>query len=740
MTPYAVEFGASAAGWWAAAAAVAAAAWHARKSPAGSGLLALRGLAALMLVLILLKPSLARKEMALLKPKLAVLIDNSHSMKGKAGTDNRFDTARRWLLKHRRAVEERAEPVFYAVAGRGRRLSGWEELEALEPSEAAFQPGDCLRDVAGDPESSQAQRAWLVSDGNAEPGADLEKALGALKLPLDALGVGPSRRGRGVGFLEIKTPDFAFLHGRFSVETTAEVSGLAGESLRLRLLRREPGSAGSWSLVDEKAWRPVSAYETFAASFSAAAQTLGSESYRLEVASPREGSQPLHARELRVEVIRQKYRIMYLAGRPSPEYAYLREFLKSDPNHELVSFVILRNPENPPWVSDNELSLIPFPAQEIFVQTLSQFDLFILENFSYKRFQLPPAYLDSLKSFVAAGGALLVVGGENAFGLGGYRGTALEEMLPAALSEASPDFVNGLFAAKPASRGHPLVELYDSPEASRAAWEALPPLDGWARFKSVRPGATVLAVHPQERTEAGEPLPVMALREYGRGKVMLVSSDSTWRWRLGAASDWRVGSFYARFWSRAVQYLTGNLDLSKVRFAPLPDRLVPREPAVFPLRVFDENFRPAESASTEVAVLWTSPDGKTRELLPRESQPGVFSVELTGLSPGAHRLRARAKVRGRPWGEDQIAFRWEAPSARAPMDRRWLKRAADLGGGAFVDLAAADVEALLSKLPPVVEESEVARRYYPWLSPLWLWLTAGLFLAEWGLRRWKGHP
>ena len=119
-------------------------------------------------------------------------------------------------------------------------------------------------------------------------------------------------------------------------------------------------------------------------------------------------------------------------------------------------------------------------------------------------------------------------------------------------------------------------------------------------------------MHPQERTTDGQPLPVLAIREYGRGKVMLVSSDSTWRWRLGAAADWRIGAFYARFWTKAVQYLTGSLDLSKVKFAPLPDRLPAREPATFSLRVFDESFRPAERTATELTVLWTAPDGRTR--------------------------------------------------------------------------------------------------------------------------------
>lgn len=760
---YGLELAANSWSWAAAGCVALAFIWHARNSPAGRPLLWLRGLAVLGLLLALLKPSLVYREFFLAKPKLAVLIDDSHSMQGATDGAVRkgFTTSRTvpgvllspggtrlrqsldWLAKNRKKMEARAQPVLFMMAGHARKIS-WDDLARPKSPDAAFNPSETLREVMEDPALTPApSRAWLLSDGNAEAASDWDRVLAALKVPLDVLGVGPARRGRQLGFLEIKTPDFAFLHGRFSVQAGVEASALAGETMRVRLLREQGGAQKAWELVEEKAVKVLSDYEVITASFSAVAQTLGSERYRLSglAAGAGAGGGLSHSREFRVEVIRQKYRIMYLSGRPSPEYAQLRDFLKSDPNHELVSFVILRNPENPATFADNELSLIPFPAEEIFVQSLSQFDLFILENFSYARFHLPPAYLDSLKRFVGAGGALLVIGGENAFGLGGYRASALEEMLPVTLGAAAPDFINGLFKAKPAAPSHPLVKLWDTAQASAAAWEALPPMDGYARFGAVKPGATVLAVHPSERTARGEPLPVIALREYGRGKVMLVSSDSTWRWKLGSggALDWKIGSFYARFWSKAVEYLTGSLDLSKVKFAPLPDRIAPREPARVLLRVFDEGFKPAEKSLTEISVWWTPPDGRLREVLPQEIEPGIYAIELTGLAAGTHRLKASAKLRGRPWGEDQINFLWEPGLTGAPMDRRWLKNAADATGGTLADLSAADAAGLLEKLPPTRREAEVKRRYYPWAEPWWLWLTAALFIAEWGLRRWKGH-
>jgi uncharacterized membrane protein len=733
-----MEWGGGWLGGLAAALVLGAAAWHCRRSSAGKGLLALRLAGASALALAVLQPTLALRSPVLAKPPLLVLVDHGHAMG--AQSPSRLRSAAAWLGARRRRIEARCEPRFYALSDRGRRVAGWSGLAELRVSAAGLRPGISLRDVIDDlgPGSPRPERAWLLSDGNAEPDSELEGALAELRIPVDVIGVGPSRRERGLSFADLNTPDFAFLHGRVGVEAAVEASALGGRSLEVKLLKRGPGEGGRWQAVARRQFPLRSDLEIVTATFTAVAESLGSESYRVEA----EAGPAAARRDFRIEVVRQKYRIMFLAGRPSPEYANLRELLKSNPNHELVSFVILRNPENPTLVSDDELSLIPFPAHEIFVQTISQFDLFILENFSYQRFrsQIPAAYLDSLRGFVAGGGALLVIGGENAFGLGGYRGTPLDELLPVRLSARVPDFIPGRFRAKPAAPGHPLIRVHESPDESRAAWAALPELDGYGHFVSVRSGATVLAEHPSARTESGEPVPVFAIRDYGRGKVMLVSSDSTWRWRLGGALDWRTSGFYARFWTRAVQYLTGSLELSKVKFAPLPDRLPSREPALFSLRVFDEGFAPAPASATELRVLWTGPDGRSREAAPRETGPGAYAVELTGLAPGRHRLKAAARLRGKAWGEDELRFDWAKAPPEAPMDRRWLRGLAEAAGGGYSDLAAADAAALLDKLSPVRRQSEIVRRRRPAAS--WWWLAAALvlLLGEWALRRWRGLP
>ncbi|PCI38584.1 MAG: hypothetical protein COB53_04525 [Elusimicrobia bacterium] len=691
----------------------------------------LRIFTALILAGLLFKPVLSRLDSRSIRPRLSVVIDRGPSMQGKDDFDRaRLKRAVDWILRHRAEIEKHAEVSLYGGAAGAHRLD-WNELESLQADNAAFEPASVLSDLlsAGAP----PERVWVLSDGAFENGETLAPALARLGSPVDALGVGPKRIPKSLSIAGIETPDFVFLHSRFETGVSVEAHRLEGKSVTLTL--RHEGKILQKRVLQAK--RP---FEILRATFTLEAAALGSQDYRIAVLVEGDQDKRLRvSRGFRVEVIRQKYRIMYLAGRPSFEYSHLRAQLKGDPNHELVSFVILRNPEDVSPVPDNQLSLIPFPATEIFVKNLFQFDLFILENFAYYRFNLPAAYLENLKRFVAQGGALLIVGGENAFTKGGYRGSPLEETFPVTLLPDKDDFVTELFKPTLAAVDHPFLAVGDTRAESKALWDALPPLDGYARFSDVRPGASVLLSHPRAKTASGRPLPIVAVQEFGRGKVMLVGTDSTWRWKLAGGRDWKLSSFYARFWSRAVQYLTGSLELKKVKFSPLPERMPAREPAILSLRVFDEHFRAVPGVDVDLKVVWSRPDGTTTSPAHFEREPGVFQIELSELAEGRHRIRAIARYRGQLWGEDGVNFVWEGPRSDAPLNRRALQELSEPTRGEYRDLYRIDLQALLSSLPPVREEQAVRSRQHLWTWSGWLALAVFLLLGEWFLRRRRGY-
>jgi uncharacterized membrane protein len=722
--------------WSAAIVAIASYLWHLSQSKKKSALIALRGLALLCLILATLKPLIFLRKSIFEKPKILILIDHGHAMGGPAGKKTRLKATANWLAKNRQAILDKADISVFALSANAHKLAEIKEAESLKPAETNFDPQTTFAGALEQTGGFVPQRAWLFSDGNAAE-KDLESAVKLLKVPVDAVAVGSDSRQPGLFFRKILSPDFAFLHGHFSLSVEIEAQRLKNWVMTLSLLKESQTNTSDWKIVSEKTTLLHSDFEMISASFTSVAKRLGGENYRLKAAVPGMIST---TRDLSIPVVRRKYRIMFLAGRPSIEYVFLRRFIKSDPRRELVSFVILRNPQNPVFVPDSELSLIPFPAQNIFLRDISQFDLFILEDFSAQKFNLPPAYLNSLKRFVNAGGALLVLGGKDAFSEGGYLGTPLEEMLPVSLSSAIPDFTPGLFNPVPVSIGHPLTQLYATKEESAKAWKVLPPLDGYGLFSAIKSDGTPILDNPSSKMPSGQSLPVMAVRKFGRGRVMVISTDSLWRWKLGMAQNIKQSDFYDRFWTRAIKYLTGTLDISKLKFAPLPDHIEAIEPARFFFSVFDRNFGPLPDGKATILVTWTSPSGKVRKIPAHLISVGRYEVDLTAIEPGTNQLAASAYRSGHLWGKDAIRFHWQIRENSSPVQTDELKRAAASTGGYFFTLSKLSAKDLLSRLPPPVKKSETTKTLDPFSSPLWLALCVFLLSLEWILRRKQGLP
>jgi len=91
---------------------------------------------------------------------------------------------------------------------------------------AAFSPVDALADLGPGPRRRGLARLRRRGRGGGDLGAR-----GGLGAPVDALGVGPARRDRGAAFVDLKPPDFAFLHGDVPVSATVEASDLAGKTV-----------------------------------------------------------------------------------------------------------------------------------------------------------------------------------------------------------------------------------------------------------------------------------------------------------------------------------------------------------------------------------------------------------------------------------------------------------------------------------------------------------------------------
>lgn len=223
-----------------------------------------------------------------------------------------------------------------------------------------------------------------------------------------------------------------------------------------------------------------------------------------------------------VSGIREALRVLLVSGVPHVGERTWRNLLKADPAVDLIHFTILRSPDKPNMVPNNEMSLVAFPVKELFATELHKFDLVIFDRMMQLSV-LPDELLANVAAYVKNGGALLDVappGYNSARSL--YRspiaavlptapaGYALEQRFTPAVTET------GL--------RHPVT-------AGLASWRGnnsgAKPWGDWLRQIPTRQlWGNVLMTGL-----SGQPLLVAG--DQGKGRVAQLLSDQIWLWTRG---------------------------------------------------------------------------------------------------------------------------------------------------------------------------------------------------------------
>ena len=751
--------------WALALLAVAAAcavllAWRGLRSEPRLGrrasLLALRIASALLAMFLLAEPAVRLLQTARVKNRLAVLVDASRSMNFPVapGEPSRSDAAATFLRRHRGELEalgdrvsiewhtfERdlapADPSSLArgVPARGGRT------DLLGALKAAAAGGGAGRKLAG---------AVLISDGadNAALAEGLtppaRAELRALGVPVTAVAVGAGSP-KDLAVERVAVDDFAFVRNTVTVEVGLAARGFGREEVPI-VLRRE-GAVVARATVKLEPGK-----ERYTVPLSFAPDTTGTFVFTVAApVYPGEAVAENNSRSFVLRVIRDRVRVLLVAGRPSWDERFLRGLLKQDPNVDLISFFILRTSTDLAGPQE-ELSLIPFPVSEIFGEQLRTFDAVIFVNFAYQPYRSLDIerYLPALRDYVRNGGAFAMLGGEQSFGEARYGQTALAEILPV-------DPVDGLgISNEPLrprltgeGRRHPVTSLAAGEAANEAVWEALPPLPDVNRTRALAAsaGARVLLESPTVLVE-GHPAPVVAVRDVGSGRSLAVTTDSSWFWGFVAAEEGGSNRAYQRFWNNALRWLVRDPALTPVQVEPDRPTVEPGEPVGLSVSVRAPDYGPGAGAPVSAELV--SEDGRVVAHGEAVAGPdGVAHLDLATPGPGAYKVVAAAKPRcsaGAPCPPDApieratgaVAARASGPEDADAAPRPELLRAiAEASGGAFSTVDRGLPEVRLND-PEVVE---VGRRKD---VPIWdrSWFLVGLVLSlagEWVLRRRWGY-
>ncbi|OGR84745.1 MAG: hypothetical protein A2901_01305 [Elusimicrobia bacterium RIFCSPLOWO2_01_FULL_54_10] len=684
----------------------------------------LRAAAFLVLLWLGLEPSWTSQPGASGKPPLAVLVDVSKSMSIEDPRE-RLSTVKESLSKHRRNLEDDYEVSYYEFSETCAKTD-WDGLMRAKARGEQTSISGALDFVSR--QNKQAPTNVLLFSDGIDNGPQSRWSFDA---PAFTVMAGQRDSLKDIALKDVRGADFAFKNRPVEFKVAVHHSGFKGKNVTV-VLKEKKGA--SWTDIQSREILLADPSGAETVQFRMVPQAPGTAEYRVE-APLQEGeiSRSNNALDFKLEVGREKIRVLYLCGQPSPEYAFLRQLLKSDPSIELVSFVILRNPENVVPVSEEQLSLIPFPAQDIFVRTLGDFDLLIFENFSYSRFGILPAHLENIERFVEEkGGGFVMIGGESSFSRGGYLGTAIERLLPVGMDSAREEVVPEEARLKVLEPQHPIFDTGESLETIESIWKAMPVLNGYHRLAGLKNGAALLA------SDGASGSPMIAAWQRKKGRVMAVAALSTWQWALGLSERGSLQSPYTHFWRQAVRWLTAAQDAKPIRVILSDSRFAAGRKIDLKLLIQAERLKGLAAPDLELSI---HQQGKILEILPLTSAGrSEYRSSWTPAQEGDYEIRAvfregsRKFEDVRPLNVGHIDLEMENPAANPAF----LKEAAEGSGGRFIELAAFTPEFLSGKVKKFETARSESVRKALWLNPWVFGLLVALLIGEWGLRRYRG--
>jgi hypothetical protein len=333
-----------------------------------------------------------------------------------------------------------------------------------------------------------------------------------------------------------------------------------------------------------------------------------------------------------------------------------------------------------------------------------------------------------------------MLGGDLALSSGGYADTVLAQVLPLRLLPGSlsaeqlistEDFQPVVTAA---GRDHPLMQIGGGRAETVELWKGLPSLAGTNRVAGPAAGAAVLAEHPKLRGEGGRRLPVLAVRGVGEGRVMALTTDSSWHWAFKAVGEGGHRKSYDRFWHNAIRWLIRDPELRYLRIVVARSslRLGGRIKAV--IRAYQPDYSPAVGTKISYEVVPPA-GGKGAAAEAVTDNQGTVALEYRPDRVGAHRIKARAQIGDRETREEELVLVEPAgPEQRDPRAiASTLRQISQATGGQY--LGAAEALPDLAFRPPRVLRVNWQRDVELWNRWWWLLAAVALLALEWTLRR-----
>lgn len=683
-------------------------------------LVGLRTVAYALLLIVLASPVWNRARNIETRARIAFLVDESASMgaaDGAAGLPTRFARARAAVATLRAALDD--APVDIEIVPFGDEPQAAADpaaylAAAREPTSPGTDPLTAVRTTVERASAGNLRALVLFSDGRPTRGGLDPGAAASLGVPVFTVGFGDTVGARDLSLGRVEYPPVTYVESEAVIDVQLDHAGFRGQRATARLMHD-----------GREIWKQGVTFDAERGRIALRApielRTPGRQRLRLELETlPGEFTTRNNTRELSIEVLPNRIRVLLVAARPDWDTAHFARALAADPSLRVTS---VHQDARGAWVDANGRAFTLPDAARL----AQDVDCIVLASIGASG----GGFAREVARAVERGKALLLLGGRESVLAQAAAMEALSGVLPIGRARrAALAYGNASVRLAPQGRVHAatsgLVELAED----SGALPVLAPLLGLYAGLEPVPSARLLL-------ETETQVPVLVVGRAGEGQSAVLNGFPLWRWSFTERDA--VAAAARGVFTGLVRALVQPRDVRPVQIALPKSVFESGEGVSVRAHVLDPRFEPLDDAEVRLDVRRVDGDGATagtRLLERRIGHPGEYAGSLPGLGPGEYEAAIEARRNGATIGRDTARFTVDPYSvefANPSQDVEFLRGLAAVSGGRAVGAEdAASLAGLLPREPSVrVQRSEID-----------LWNTTPLFIlfvvalgAEWLLRK-----
>ncbi len=539
----------------------------------------------------------------------------------------------------------------------------------------------------------------VASDGIYNEGANPAYSNLQFQAAVYTIGLGDTTKRRDLVLRRVFHNKIAYLKDRFSIQVDLSAYNAAGARSRLSVSRvvgagTEPLHSEEISINENDFFQTREIILT--------AQAAGVQRYRIALSGiGDEVSTANNSRDIFIDVLDARQKILLLAAAPHPDITALRQALQKGENNE-VEVAYARN----------------------FTGDLRDFDLVVLHQLPTNKASVEPL-LSSLRTLRKP--TWFIVGEETNM----QQFNAAQSLLTIRSNNANPNDVSGRVASN--------FNLFTLSEELRQALPRYPPLKAPFGEFTAGPNSGILLLQRIGRVDTDYPL--LVLGESGGSRTAVLAATGLWQWRLFDYLDQQNHQRFDELVSQVSQYLSVQEDKRRFRVSTAKRIFDENESILLDAELYNSNYELVNEAE---ATLVISDEAGKEFNYTFNRQGNAYALDAGILPVGNYRFRATTNT-----GGESLLFDGQFSVQSVDVERivleadhGLLRLVSDRFGGQFLLPNQMDqLPAMLAasgRVKPILYATTNTRSV---INLKWLFFgLLGFLTLEWFLRRyWGGY-